>query len=167
MTLNAVHQLLFRRLIKVLHEIGAIGVTGTFATCLVMAMKKPEASLLAYAAVREEIALITQWLMMPSLALVIVSGFIAMLLQPAYYDAGWAWVKAALGLSLFEGTLVTVGNAAHRAAQLSALAATEHTSTAELLEAVHAERMTLWMLLAVCCLNIVLAVWRPRFIRAG
>ncbi len=157
----------FRRLLKVFHEIGAIGVTGAFATCLVMAMKKPDAPLLAYVAAREQIAFVSQWLMMPSLALVIISGFVAMLLQPAYYDAGWVWVKAALGLSLFEGTLIVAGNSAHLATQLSALAATSQADTAALTDAVHAERMTLWLLLAVCLANIVLAVWRPRFIRDG
>ncbi len=160
-------QLFFRRLIKVVHEIGAIGVTGAFASCLVMAMKKPDAQLLAYAAAREQIAFVSQWLMMPSLVLVILSGFLAMLLQPAYYDAGWVWVKAALSLSLFEGTLIIMGNAADRATQLSALAASRHAGAAELTEAVHAERMTLWLLLTVCLANIVLAVWRPRFIRDG
>jgi hypothetical protein len=152
---------------KVLHEVGALGVMGAFASCLVLAMKKPEAPLLAYAAVREQIAFITQWLMMPSLALVILSGFLAMLLQPAYYDAGWAWIKAALGLSLFEGTLLTVGNAAHRTAQLSALAVTQRAGAPELTEAIHAERTTLWLLLAICLVNIVLAVWRPRLLREG
>jgi hypothetical protein len=154
-------------LTKVLHEIGAIGVTGAFAACLLMATKKPEAPWIAYAAVREQIALITQWLMMPSLALVVLSGFLAMLLQPAFYDAGWAWIKAALGLSLFEGTLLTVGNAAQRAAHLSALAHTEGAGTAELTAAAHAERVTLWLLLAICLANIVLAVWRPRILRDG
>ncbi len=167
MNLPAVRPLFFRRLFKLLHEIGAIGLTGAFATCLVMAMKKPDEPLLAYAAVREQIVVVTQWILMPSLALVVVSGFLAMLVQPAYYDAGWVWVKAALGLSLFEGTLAVAGNAGHRAAELSALAATTHAGSAELTEAVHAERVTLWLLLAVCLANIVLAVWRPRFFRDG
>lgn len=58
---------MLRRLIKILHEIGAIGVVGSLAVCILLAAKAPAFPLIAYAAARQQIAVITQWLLVPSL----------------------------------------------------------------------------------------------------
>jgi hypothetical protein len=47
---SGVRTLGFSRLAKVSHQLGAIGVTGSFAACLVLALKNSEPSLLVYAA---------------------------------------------------------------------------------------------------------------------
>jgi hypothetical protein len=152
------------RLLKLLHELGAIGVLGSFACCLVLvATAPPSRSLAAYAAVRQSIAAISHWLLVPSLALVVVSGLLAIAANKAYVNAGWAWFKAALGLGMFEGTLLTVAGSARRAAELSALAAAGKPDPAEIAQVLHAEWGGLWVLLALSIANIVLAVWRPRF----
>lgn len=152
--------------LKLVHELGAIGVLGSFACCLVLvAIAPPTRSLAAYAAVRQDIAAITHWLLVPSLALVVVSGLLAIAANKAYVDAGWAWFKAALGLGMFEGTLRTVAGGARRAAELSAMAATGNADPVELAQVLHAEWGGLWVLLALSLANIVLAVWRPRFKR--
>jgi hypothetical protein len=54
-----------RKLLKLLHEIGAVGVVGSFAACLVLVAGTPEPtrSLVAYAAVRQDIAAISKWLL--------------------------------------------------------------------------------------------------------
>ena len=64
---------MLRKLIKILHEIGAIGVVGSFAACIVLAAKAPPLPLIAYAAARQQIAVIAQWLLVPSLAMVLIS----------------------------------------------------------------------------------------------
>jgi len=156
-------QIFLRKLVKVLHEIGAVGVLGAFAASLVLIATAPGPdALLAYAASRQGIAAIARWLLVPSLALVLVSGLLAMLANDAYIDAGWAWIKALLGLSMFEGALVTVAASARHAAELSALAAAGHADAALLAQVLRTERGGLWLLLLLALANIVLAVWRPR-----
>lgn len=156
-----------QRLVKTLHEIGAVGVMGAFAACLVLVIKGPQQPLLAYAALRQSIAAITQWLLVPSLALVVVSGLLAIAVHRPFHNAGWAWVKALLGLSMFEGTLVTVSSSARQAAELAALAANGQGDPAQLAQVLRTERGGLWLLLALSLANIVLAVWRPRLQRPG
>ena len=111
-----------KRLLKILHEIGAMGVVGSFAACLVLVLKGPTEPLVAYVAVRQAFALITQWLLLPSLVIVVTSGLLAIAANRAFHNAAWAWVKALLGLSMFEGTLLTINASARRAGELTALA---------------------------------------------
>jgi hypothetical protein len=153
---------MLRKLLKLFHEIGAIGVLGSFAACTVLIAKAPAHSPVEYAAVRQAIAAITQWLLMPSLAIVLVSGLLAIAATNAYKDAGWVWVKALLGVSMFEGTLLTVGAGARQAAELSAQAASGALDSAQLAGVLHSEWSNLWLLMTLSVVNIVLAVWRPR-----
>jgi len=152
-----------KRVLKLLHEIAATGVLGSLAACIVLVATAPTRSLVAYAAVRHGIAAIVSWLLVPSLALVLISGLLAIAANDAYKNAGWAWVKALLGISLFEGTLLTVGGSARQAAELSARAASGEGDATLLAQVLHTEWGGLWMLLALSIANIVLAVWRPRF----
>jgi uncharacterized membrane protein len=156
---------MLRKLIKILHEIGAIGVVGSFAACIVLAAKAPPQPLIAYAAARQQIAVISQWLLVPSLAMVLISGLLAIAANKAYVDAGWAWLKALLGVSMFEGTLVTISGSARHAAELSALAAAGHPDPLQLAQVLRTESGSLWLLLTVALANVVIAVWRPRLYR--
>ncbi len=153
-----------RRVVKFLHELGAIGVTGGFAVCLVLVATAPSNSLIGFAAVRAGIAAIAKWLLVPSLALVLISGLLAIAINRAYHDAGWAWIKALLGISMFEGTLLTVGASARRAAELSAAAAGGQDHAAELMQVLRTEWNSTWFLLTLSILNVVLAIWRPRLL---
>jgi hypothetical protein len=150
---------------KILHEIGAAGVMGAFAACLVLAARGPTQPLVAYAAVRQSIAAISQWLLLPSFALVLVSGLLAIAVNRAFHNAAWAWVKALLGVSVFEGTLVTINASARHAAELATLAANGQGDAAQLAQVLRTERGGLWIMMALSLVNIVLAVWRPRLYR--
>jgi hypothetical protein len=154
-----------KRALKWLHEIAAVGVTGSFAACLVLVATAPTHSLVGYAAVRAGIAAIAKWLLVPSLALVLISGLLAIAVNRAFHDAGWVWFKALLGISMFEGTLITVGAGARRAAELSAAAVSGGGNAVELAQVQRSEWGSLWFLLFLCVINIVLAVWRPRLLR--
>jgi hypothetical protein len=158
---------MLRRSLKLLHEIGAIGVMGSFAACIVLLLTAPRESMVAFAAVLAGIAAIAKWLLVPSLAAVLISGMLAIAATDAYKNAGWAWVKALLGISVFEGTLLTVGANARHAAELSALAVAGEGDAAELARVLHTEWGGLWILMAVSAVNIVLAVWRPRLVRSA
>jgi hypothetical protein len=157
---------MWSRLLKTLHQLSAIGVMGSLACCVVLAATAPDDSLQGFLAVRNGIDAICRWLLVPSLAVVAVSGLLGIAANKAYIDAGWAWIKAVLGIVMFEGTLLTVQGNAHRAAELAAQAvATGATDSAALEPLLRSEWNGLWMMLALSFANIVLAVWRPRFSR--
>ena len=150
----------WRRGLKIVHELAATGVGGGFATCLVVGWIADPSAPAAFAASREAIAAVCKWVLVPSLAAVLVSGLLAIAATRGYHSAGWAWVKALLGLSLFEATLVTVA-ASGRQAELAAAAASDPSLVAALLRS---ERTTLWLLLGLSVANVVLAVWRPKLV---
>lgn len=156
---------MYRRVLKVLHEIGAVGVLGSLAACVVLVVTAPTESLVGYAAVRQGIAEISKWLLVPSLAITVITGLAAIAASDAYINAGWPWVKALLGITLFEGTLLTIDRSATRAAELAALAAEGRGDPALLAEVVRTEWGGLWLIIALSVANIVIAVWRPRFSR--
>ena len=156
---------ILRRLLKILHEIGAIGVAGSFAACIVLLNKTPTPSLIAYAALRQGIAAIAQWLLLPSLGIVLISGLLSIAANNIYKDAAWAWIKALLGISVFEFTLMTINASARQAAELATLAVSGQSDPAQMAEVLRAERGGLWLLLSLSAANIVLAVWRPRIYR--
>jgi hypothetical protein len=150
------------RSLKSLHEIGAIGTLGSFGACIVLIATAPANSPVAFAAVMQGIASISRWLLVPSLAVVLLSGLLAIAANEAYMNAAWAWVKALLGIGTFEGTLLTVGASARHAAELSALAVSGRGDPAQLAQILRTEWGGLWILAALAFVNIVLAVWRPR-----
>ena len=148
----------WRRSLKALHEIAAIGVGGGLAACLVIGLTANTASPAEFAVARQAIAAIARYVLLPSLAGVLVTGLLAIAATRAFHDAGWAWVKALLGIGVFEATLVTIGQSS-RQAELAAAAVTDPSLLASLL---HSERNTLWLLLGLSVANVVLAVWRPK-----
>jgi len=147
----------WRRSLKALHEIAAIGVGGGLAACLAINVTASHVTGADYAGAREAIAAVARYVLIPSLALVLVTGLLAIAATRGFHEAGWAWVKALLGLSIFEATLVTVGASRDQATLASA--ATDPTLLASLL---HSERNTLLLLLGLSVANVVLAVWRPK-----
>lgn len=151
------------------HHLGSAGMIGAYAACLALVTFAPEpsASLEAYAASRASIAIVCKWILVPSLLLVLVSGLAALGANPAYHDAGWAWLKALTGLAMFEGTLLTVDSTARQAAELTAAAAASGMlDTVRLESLISREQGGLWGLLAIAIANVVLGVWRPRLSRS-
>ncbi len=106
----------------------------------------------------QAMASIARYVFMPSLAITLISGLISIGVTPGFHDAGWVWIKAATGLSLFEGGLQTVMGPIQSAAK----AATGAASTTALAGIARAERNSLYVLLALAFANIVLGVWRPK-----
>ena len=143
--------------LKAMHDMAAIGIGGGLAACLVLNLMAASLAPAEFAVARQAVAAIARWLLLPSLAFVLVTGLLAIAATRGYHDAGWAWVKALLGLSLFEATLVTIG-ASSRQAELAAAAA----DPALLAALLRSERNTLYLLIALCIVNVVLAVWRPK-----
>ncbi|MFD1278749.1 hypothetical protein [Methylobacterium goesingense] len=151
---------------KFLHTMGATGLMGAMAALVVMlGVAPPPSALGGYAAARGAMGAVATWIVLPSLALTLVSGLLAMTLNRGLLQAGWAWLKLATGVLMFEGVLVYVQGPMRQEAEQSALALAGRVDPATLAETLGAERNTLWVLLAVATANVVLGIWRPRLLR--
>lgn len=142
---------------KALHDMASIGFGGGLAACLVINLTANRASSAEFAAARQVFAVIAQYVLIPSMAVVVVSGLIAMMATRGYQDAGWAWVKAVLGISVFLATVRVVGTGSTLAPM--SVVSTDPTVLDAMLRS---ERNMLWMLIALCVVNVLLAVWRPK-----
>lgn len=155
-----------RRTLKILHLVGAGGMTGALAAHVALLLVIPMESMSEYAAARRGIEAISQYVLVPSLAVALATGMFALSVQPSFGNAGWFWIKAGLGYPMFHGTLVTIDSTAKSAAALSARVAAGDADPALLASAVAGEWTTLWILLALCLAQSALGAWRPRFSRA-
>ncbi|WP_343625468.1 hypothetical protein [Roseateles puraquae] len=149
---------LWRMAAKVLHELASIGFGGGLAACLFINGLGDRGTPETFATAREAFAAIANYLLVPSMAVVVVSGLLAIAATRGYMDAGWAWLKALLGITVFEATLMVVGSGGRHAEMLAAFTADPVALQALL----RSERNTLWLLIALSAINVVLAVWRPR-----
>lgn len=128
----------------------------------------PPASLAEYALVRGAMGAVASWVFLPSLALVLVAGLLAVALNRAYHSAGWAWAKLASGILVFEGGFVAVQGPMQEEAERSTAALAGQIDPMTLGGSLGAEQGTLWALLAVATVNVALGIWRPRLsLRAG
>lgn len=155
-----------RRLIKFLHTIGAIGLMGAMASLVVLLrLAPPTTSLEAYAQARAAMGEIATWIFFPSLALTLIAGLAAIAVTRGFHNAGWAWLKAATGILIFESGFSGVLGPMQNEAALSAKALAGKADPATLGLSLGAEQGTLWVLLGVATANVVLGVWRPRLSR--
>ncbi len=154
-----------RRLLKFLHTMGAIGLMGAMACLLVLfAFVPPPAERAGYALMRGAMAAVATWIFLPSLALTLLAGLLA-LAQRAFHRAVWAWAKLATGVLMFEGGLVYVQGPMQQEGERAAEALAGRIDPATLALTSGAERNTLWLLLVISTANVVLGVWRPRLMR--
>jgi len=151
-----------KKLMKLLHTLGGVGLTGALVVHLMLLAELPGAQTLGEQAVlREAAASVARWLLLPSLTLVLACGLLALAVHPPFREARWVWAKALLGLSVFEGTLVSVQGPAVRNAELTAHALAGEIDAARLATALHDEWGALCVILTIAVANIVLGVWRP------
>ena len=133
------------------------------ASLLVLNHFTPEPAALAeYARMRAAMGAIASWLLLPSIAVVLFGGLMAMAMNPAYHNAGWAWIKLATGILVFEGTLSAVQGPLQKQAEIAAAALAGRIDPAQIGDTLGAEAASLWILLAVALVNVVLGIWRPR-----
>jgi len=152
-----------RRLFKFLHTLAAAGLTGGFAALAVVVILAPASiNTAGYIPIIAAMAKIAAWIVGPALVLTVITGLLAMVANPAYYEAGWVWAKAATGLALLEGGLRVIGPLQDEAKRAGA-ALMSRADAADVASLLTSEENTLWLLLAVSVANIALGVWRPRF----
>jgi hypothetical protein len=153
-----------RRFLKLLHTIATAGIMGGGVAVAVLALLAPAAMASgSYPAMANGMAKIAAWVIAPSMLLVIVTGLLAMVVVPAFQNAGWVWAKAATGILVFQAGVHVLGplqGEAQRSAQRL-----DPAGMAEAAAMLTATANTLWVLLAIAVINIVLAIWRPRFFK--
>src|SRR6201994_2348695 len=149
-----------RRLMKFLHTMGAIGLMGAMVCLVVLLAWTPApASIDQYALMRGAMGSIATWVFMPSLALTLIAGLLAIGVNRAYHNAGWAWVKLATGILVFEWGFTAILGPMQDEAEQSARALAGQVDVASLAGSLGAERNSLWVMLAVATANVVLGIW--------
>ena len=155
-----------RRLLKFLHTMGAIGLMGGFASLIALIrVSPPPDSLAGYASIHAGMAEIATWVVFPSVAVTLIAGLLAIAANRVFHNAGWAWIKLATGVLMFEGTLAYGIGPIQVEAELSAKALAGQAAASSVGGIDGSLESGLWALLLVATANVVLGVWRPRIIR--
>lgn len=84
-----------------------------------------------------------------------------------FRNKGWVWLKALLGLLVFEASLASIDGPAQWAAVWSAAAVSGEIDAAALADLIDDKWGAWWMLLAIFAANVVPGVWRPGLMRPG
>ena len=155
-----------RRLMKFMHTMGAIGLMGAMACLLVLFSFTPApTSLSEYALMRAAMGGIATWVFLPSFALTLIAGLLAMAVNRGYQSAGWAWAKLLSGLLVFEWGFAAIQGPMQEEAELSARALAHEVDPATLGATLGAEWKSLCVMLALATANVILGIWRPRLTR--
>lgn len=152
-----------RKVLKILHTLAACGLIGGLGCYMILLYMAPHESPAAYAGLRQAIASVSNYLLLPSLAIATVSGLLSMMVHRPFLDKGWVWFKAALGILMFKGVLTIVGAKANEAAVVSRKIADGEPAAKVLDAALFNEWATLGVVLVLSVANVVVGIWRPRF----
>ena len=153
-----------KRAAKFLHTVSGLGLVGGLAAYLMALWAGPDMNALPeYAAMRESLAFVARWLILPSMVGVLLTGMLAMGLHFPYMEAPWVWLKLLSGVLVFEASLGAIDGPAQKAAELSRKALAGEIDTAAMEAGIRDEWTAGWTLVGLALANIALATWRPRF----
>lgn len=150
-----------RKTLKFFHTLASCGLIGALLGYAIVLTAAPQDTPGAYADMRQTISLLCDYLLLPSLAVALVTGLLSMAVHRPFQERRWVWVKALLGLGMFESTIAIVGSKAEYAAKMSAKIAAGDGDAQALQTALTYEWTTLGTIMALSVANIVLGVWRP------
>lgn len=153
-----------RKLLKFLHSVASCGLIGALVCYGLVMIHAPQDTPRAYADLRATISLICNFLLLPSLDVALVTGLLAMVAHKAFLDTRWAWLKALLGLSMFEATFAIVQSKATTAAAEAAKFAAGAGDAGDLAAALSNEWGSLGAIFALSLAQVALGVWRPRMV---
>jgi len=152
-------------IVKILHTIGAAGLmSGVACYMLLLVWDAPETAS-AYADLRSAIAGVCNYVVMPSLAMTLISGLLSMVVHTPFLDKGWAWLKALTGILMFQAVLVLIVGEANTAAAAAQRIADGDLSAGEAAFHHDKEMWTLGVVMVIAVANVVLGVWRPRLMK--
>jgi hypothetical protein len=157
-----------RRTLKFVHTVATTGLIGAFLLQLILSWQgigtQPEmADRVSALGARLVLLDVVRWVLIPSVALVVLTGLWSMAATKAYSSAGWAWLKALLGLVLLKAVLLINHSAARDIVELLQQAgAPDAQTTWELARLARMEWLGTWVALGVSVAAIALGIWRPR-----
>jgi hypothetical protein len=151
------------RLLKWLHVVAAIGFVGSLAAALLLSLAADDSTSSALATTRRAISNLAGTLGLPSLVLLVLTGMLSMIRQPALIEARWVWAKVLLGVLVGGVALLVVQPAVGRAAALAQMALEGSPALGPLAVALRLERIGTGINLALSLAAVALAVWRPQF----
>lgn len=154
-----------RKTVKLFHTLSSCGLIGTLAGYMIVLVFARQELAADYAAMRHTISMLCNYLLLPSLAVALVTGLLSMAVHTPFQERRWAWMKALLGLSTFEATLGIVQSKANTATSLAEKIAAGRPEADALAAAIGNEWMALGVIMALSVANIVLGVWRPSLAR--
>jgi hypothetical protein len=150
-----------RKALKVLHSLASCGLIGSLLAYAVLLVFAPQESAQQYADMRRTIAAICDYILIPSLGVALVTGLLAMMVQRAFQEMRWVWLKALLGLAMFEASLAVVQSKAGVAATLAAQVAAGAAPRENLDVVLSSEWTTLIAITVLSVAQVVVGVWRP------
>ncbi len=157
-----------RRYLKLAHTLGAFGMAGGIAAFMLLLANGPEPGATAeYLALREGLYTISRSLVLPSMALIFLSGVLSMAVHFPFQNALWVWLKLGAGFLIFESMLATLDAPARRAVAATKQALAGEMNEPELVASITEPWGAWWVILILAGLNVVLAIWRPRFRSKG
>lgn len=148
------------RLFKYLHVVATIGLVGSLAAVLVLALGAAglpsEQALVMF----RGMAWIVARVALPSIALLWLSGLLAIAVRTAFLEMGWMWAKVVIGMAVTGIVLISLWPGS------DAMTALDEPATAAALQALAATlaRETGWAWAAVSLGLIATAfgLWRPK-----
>jgi hypothetical protein len=150
-----------RKAIKFLHTLGSSGIVGGLMAYFIILVYAPQENPARYLNMRETIGILSNVILLPSLAVVIVTGLLSIAAHQPFQELRWVGVKALLGISMFEGTLAIIQTKANDGVEVARRIAEGTLKPDAMAEVTAGEWNALGMIFAISVVNIVLAVWRP------
>ncbi len=150
-----------RKALKFLHTLASCGMIGAMSAYIVILLTAPQDTAGTYADMRETISALCTYLLLPSLAVVLVTGLLSMAAHRPFQERRWAWAKLLLGIGTFEATLGIIQSKANSAAVISRKVASGEAADELLATALAYEWYSIGAILILTVANIVLGVWRP------
>jgi hypothetical protein len=150
-----------RKAVKILHSLASCGLIGGLAAYMVVLVWAPQGTAAQYADMRQVIAAISNYILVPSLGVALVTGLVAMMVQRAFQEMRWVWAKAVLGLAMFEATLAVIQGKANEGLSLAQKVAAGAETADALKVALSSEWTSLYAIMALSLAQVILGVWRP------
>jgi hypothetical protein len=150
-----------RKTIKFLHTLASCGMIGALLGYMILLSYGPNATPAEYVDTRKAIAVLCDYILVPSLGIVLVSGFVSMLAHKPYMQKGWVWVKALTTIGIFESTMVVVQSKAAAGVDISTKILKGQADASALSE-LSQEWGAIGVVLTLAVANVLVGVWRPR-----
>ena len=154
-----------KKTLKFLHTMASCGMVGALAGHMAVLAAGPAKTATEFAAGREIIATLGNYILFPSVGIILVSGLLSFAAHPPFQKARWSIYKLLLGLGVFEGSIALIQTKANYGVKVASQVVAGQAPLEAYAGGLSKEWALLWALMALCIANIVLGVWRPRFER--